>query len=161
MSTKSKKQAKTKSQYLTRAEVLVKITDFLKKQIKDNSAVEFGLADPYMDNGECVALLIENTNAPGYIVGNYVFNEHDKDIPAVEYPTYEKKLENAAKLLLSRYEGECDGKRIEDGQYIFKMVPDLYVDNVYWVETKKDFAERQDNPSDYDDDDDEENEEED
>jgi hypothetical protein len=150
----SKKQAKTKTQYLTRAEVLVKITDFLKKQIKDNSAVEFGLADPYMDNGECVALLIENTNAPGYIVGNYVFNDHDKDIPAVEYPTYVKKLEDAAAKLLSRYEreGEIDGKRIEEGKFIFKMVPDLYVDNVYWIETKKDFDARQDEPYDCDDD---------
>lgn len=155
----SKKPTKSKTQYLTRAEVLEKIIGFLKKQIDDNSAVEFGLADPYMDNGECVALLIENTNAPGYIVGNYVFNDHDKDIPAVEYPTYEKKLENAAKLLLSRYEGESDGKRIEEGKYIFKMVPGLYVDNVYWVETKKDFDARQDNPTDYDND--EENEEED
>ena len=48
----SKKQTKTKTktQYLTRAEVLVKIINFLKKQEKDNSAIEFGLADPYMDN---------------------------------------------------------------------------------------------------------------
>lgn len=154
----SKKQAKTKTQYLTRAEVLEKIIDFLKKQVKDNSAVEFGLADPYMDNGDCVVLLIENTGAPGYIVGNYVFNEHDKDIPAVEYPTYIKKLEVAAERLLSRY--ESNGERIEEGKYIFKMVPDLYVDNVYWIETKKDFDARQDNPYGYDDDD-EENEDED
>ena len=153
----SKKQTKTKTQYLTRAEVLEKIIDFLKKQVKDNSAVEFGLADPYMDNGECVALLIENTGAPGYIVGNYVFNEHDKDIPAVEYPTYVKKLEAAAERLLSRY--ESNGERIEEGKYIFKMVPDLYVDNVYWIETKKDFDARQDDP--YDCGDDEENEDED
>lgn len=148
----SKKQTKTKTQYLTRAEVLTKITDFLKKLVKDNSAVEFGLADPYMDNGECVALLIENNGAPGYIVGNYVFNDHDKDIPAVEYPTYVKKLEDAAEKLLSRYEGEIEGERIEDGKYIFEMVPDLYVDNVYWIETKKDFDARQDNPYDCDDD---------
>lgn len=149
MSIKSKKQAKTKTktQYLTRAEVLVKITELLKKQ-EDNSSVELGLANPYMDNGECVALLIENTGAPGYIVGNYVFNDHDKDIPAVEYPTYEKKLENAAKLLLSRYEDEVDGKCIEKGKYIFEMVPGLYVDNVYWIETMKDFNERQDSPYD-------------
>ena len=153
----SKKQTKTKTQYLTRAEVLEKIIDFLKKQVKDNSAVEFGLADPYMDNGECVALLIENTGAPGYIVGNYVFNEHDKDIPAVEYPTYVKKLEAAAERLLSRY--ESNGERIEEGKYIFKMVPDLYVDNVYWIETKKDFDARQDDP--YGCSDDEENEDED
>lgn len=149
----SKKQTKTKlkTQYLTRAEVLTKIIDFLKKQVKDNSAVEFGLADPYMDNGECVALLIENTGAPGYIVGNYIFNDHDKDIPAVEYPTYVKKLEVAAEKLLSRYESESvsDGKRIEEGKYIFKMVPDLYVDNVYWIETEKDFDARQDEPYDY------------
>lgn len=157
----SKKQTKTKTktQYLTRAEVLVKIINFLKKQVKDNSAVEFGLADPYMDNGECVALLIENTGAPGYIVGNYVFNDHDKDIPAVEYPTYVKKLEDAAEKLLSRYEGESEGERIEEGKYIFKMVPDLYVDNVYWIETKKDFNARQDDS--YDGDDNEENEDED
>jgi len=156
----SKKQAKTKTQYLTRAKVLVKITDFLKKQIKDNSAVEFGLADPYMDNGECVALLIENTGAPGYIVGNYVFNDHDKDIPAVEYPTYIEDLDDAAEKLLSRYEGEIEGEHIEEGKYIFKMVPDLYVDNVYWIETKKDFDARQDDP--YNDgDEDEENEDED
>ena len=131
----SKKQAnaKTKTQYLTRAEVLEKIIDFLKKQVKDNSAVEFGLADPYMDNGECVVQLIENTGAPGYIVGNYVFNEHDKDIPAVEYPTYVKKLEVAAERLLSRY--ESNGERIEEGKYIFMMVPNLYVDNIYWIET--------------------------
>jgi len=155
----SKKQTKTKTQYLTRAEVLAKIIDFLKKQVKDNSAVEFGLANPYMDNGECVALLIENTGAPGYIVGNYVFNDHDKDIPAVEYPTYVKKLEDAAEKLLSRYEGESEGERIKNGKYIFKMVPDLYVDNVYWIETKKDFDARQDDP--YDCGDDEENEAED
>jgi hypothetical protein len=155
----SKKQTKTKTQYLTRAEVLAKIIDFLKKQVKDNSAVEFGLADPYMDNGECVALLIENTGASGYIVGNYVFNDHDKDIPAVEYPTYVKKLEDAAEKLLSRYEGESEGERIKDGKYIFKMVPDLYVDNVYWIETQKDFDARQDDS--YDGDDDEENEDED
>lgn len=157
----SKKQTKTKTktQYLTRAEVLVKIINFLKKQENDNSAVEFGLADPYMDNGECVALLIENTGAPGYIVGNYVFNDHDKDIPAVEYPTYVKKLEDAAEKLLSRYEGESEGERIEEGKYIFKMVPDLYVDNVYWIETKKDFNARQDDS--YDGDDNEENEDED
>ena len=155
----SKKQTKTKTQYLTRAEVLAKIIDFLKKQENDNSAVEFGLADPYMDNGECVALLIENTGAPGYIVGNYVFNDHDKDIPAVEYPTYVKKLEDAAEKLLSRYEGESEGERIKNGKYIFKMVPDLYVDNVYWIETKKDFDARQDDP--YDCGDDEENEAED
>ena len=142
MSTKSKKQAKTKTQYLTRAEVLVKITDFLKKQIKDNSAVEFGLADPYMDNGECVALLIENTGAPGYIVGNYVFNDHDKDIPAVEYPTYVKKLEDAAERLLSRYENEVDCNEKE--KYIFKKVPGLYVDNIYWIESKTDFKEHSD-----------------
>lgn len=149
----SKKQTKTKpkTQYLTRAEVLTKIIDFLKKQVKNNSAVEFGLADPYMDNGECVALLIENTGAPGYIVGNYIFNDHDKDIPAVEYPTYVKKLEVAAEKLLSRYESESisDGKRIEEGKYIFKMVPDLYVDNVYWIETEKDFDARQDEQYDY------------
>jgi len=158
----SKKQTKTKTQtqYLTRAEVLTKIIDFLKKQENDNSAVEFGLADPYMDNGECVALLIENTGAPGYIVGNYVFNDHDKDIPAVEYPTYVKKLEDAAEKLLSRYEDEIEGEYIKEGKYIFKMVPDLYVDNVYWIETKKDFDARQDNPYDCDDDD-EENEDED
>lgn len=157
----SKKQTKTKTktQYLTRAEVLVKIINFLKKQENDNSAVEFGLADPYMDNGECVALLIENTGASGYIVGNYVFNDHDKDIPAVEYPTYVKKLEDAAEKLLSRYEGESEGERIKNGKYIFKMVPDLYVDNVYWIETKKDFDARQDDP--YDCGDDEENEDED
>jgi hypothetical protein len=157
----SKKQTKTKTQtqYLTRAEVLAKIIDFLKKQVKDNSAVEFGLADPYMDNGECVALLIENTGASGYIVGNYVFNDHDKDIPAVEYPTYVKKLEDAAEKLLSRYESESEGERIKDGKYIFKMVPDLYVDNVYWIETQKDFDARQDDS--YDGDDDEENEDED
>jgi hypothetical protein len=155
----SKKQTKTKTQYLTRAEVLAKIIDFLKKQVKDNSAVEFGLADPYMDNGECVSLLIENTGASGYIVGNYVFNDHDKDIPAVEYPTYVKKLEDAAEKLLSRYEGESEGERIKDGKYIFKMVPDLYVDNVYWIETQKDFDARQDDS--YDGDDDEENEDED
>lgn len=150
----SKKQTKTKTktQYLTRAEVLVKIIHFLKKQENDNSAVEFGLADPYMDNGECVALLIENNGASGYIVGNYVFNDHDKDIPAVEYPTYVKKLEDAAEKLLSRYEGESEGERIEEGKYIFKMVPDLYVDNVYWIETKKDFDARQDDPYDCDDD---------
>lgn len=153
----SKKQTKTKTQtqYLTRAEVLVKITDFLKKLVKNNSAVEFGLANPYMDNGECVALLIENNGAPGYIVGNYVFNDHDKDIPAVEYPTYVKKLEDAAERLLSRYENEGDGKSIKEGKYIFKMVPDLYVDNVYWIETMKDFNERQDSPYDYDGDEDE------
>lgn len=153
----SKKQTKTKiqTQYLTRAEVLVKITDFLKKLVKNNSAVEFGLANPYMDNGECVALLIENTGAPGYIVGNYVFNDHDKDIPAVEYPTYVKKLEDAAERLLSRYENEGDGESIKEGKYIFKMVPDLYVDNVYWIETMKDFNERQDSPYDYDGDEDE------
>lgn len=158
----SKKQTKTKTQtqYLTRAEVLAKIIDFLKKQENDNSAVEFGLADPYMDNGECVARLIENTGAPGYIVGNYVFNDHDKDIPAVEYPTYVKKLEDAAEKLLSRYEGESEGERIEEGKYIFKMVPDLYVDNVYWIETKKDFVARQDDPYNGDDND-EENEDED
>lgn len=157
----SKKQTKTKTktQYLTRAEVLVKIINFLKKQEKDNSAIEFGLADPYMDNGECVALLIENTGAPGYIVGNYVFNEHDKDIPAVEYPKYVEDLDDAAEKLLSRYEGESEGKHIEEGKYIFKMVPDLYVDNVYWIETKKDFDARQDEP--YDCGDDEENEDED
>lgn len=157
----SKKQTKTKTktQYLTRAEVLVKIINFLKKQENDNSAVEFGLADPYMDNGECVSLLIENTGAPGYIVGNYVFNDHDKDIPAVEYPTYVKKLEDAAERLLSRYEGESEGERIKDGKYIFKMVPDLYVDNVYWIETQKDFDARQDDS--YDGDEDEENEDED
>ena len=157
----SKKQTKTKTQtqYLTRAEVLEKIIDFLKNQVKNNSAVEFGLADPYMDNGECVALLIENTGAPGYIVGNYVFNDHDKDIPAVEYPTYVKKLEDAAEKLLSRYEGESEGERIKDGKYIFKMVPDLYVDNVYWIETQKDFDARQDDS--YDGDEDEENEDED
>lgn len=149
----SKKQTKTKAktQYLTRAEVLEKIIDLLKKQKKNNSAVEFGLADPYMDNGECVALVIENTGAPGYIVGNYVFNDHDKDIPAVEYPIYVKKLEAAAEKLLSRYESESenDGKCIEDGKYIFKMVPDLYVDNVYWIETQKDFDARQDEQYDY------------
>ena len=156
----SKKPVKNNAQYLTRAEVLAKITDFLKKLVKDNSAVELGLADPYMDNGECVAMLIENTGAPGYIVGDYVFNEHDKDIPAVEYPAYVKNLNDAAERLLSRYEGESDGKRIEDGKYIFKMVPGLYVDNVYWIETKKDFDARQDNPYDCDDDD-EENEDED
>ena len=158
----SKKQTKTKTktQYLTRAEVLVKIINFLKKQEKDNSAIEFGLADPYMDNGECVALLIENTGAPGYIVGNYVFNDHDKDIPAVEYPTYVKKLEDAAEKLLSRYEGESEGERIKNGKYIFKMVPDLYVDDVYWIETKKDFDARQDDPYNGDDND-EENEDED
>lgn len=154
----SKKQTNTKTQYLTRAEVLTKITDFLKKQEKDNSAIEFGLADPYMDNGECVALLIENTGAPGYIVGNYIFNDHDKDIPAVEYPTYVKKLEDAAEKLLSRYESESElGK---SDKYIFKMVPDLYVDNVYWIETKNDFDARQDSPYDCDDDD-EDNEDED
>lgn len=151
----SKKQTKTKTQYLTRAEVLVKITDFLKKLVKNNSAVEFGLANPYMDNGECVALLIENNGAPGYIVGNYVFNDHDKDIPAVEYPTYVKKLEDAAERLLSRYENEGDGENIKEGKYIFKMVPDLYVDNVYWIETMKDFNERLDSPYDYDGDEDE------
>lgn len=158
----SKKQTKTKTQtqYLTRAEVLTKIIDFLKKLEKDNSAVEFGLADPYMDNGECVSLLIENTGTPGYIVGNYVFNDHDKDIPAVEYPTYVKKLEDAAEKLLSRYEGEIEGEHIEEGKYIFKMVPDLYVDNVYWIETKKDFDARQDDPYNGDDED-EENEDED
>ena len=157
----AKKQTKTKTQYLTRAEVLEKIIDFLKKQVKNNSSVEFGLADPYMDNGECVALLIEDNDAPGYIVGNYVFNEHDKDIPAVEYPTYVKKLEAAAEKLLSRYESEGDYcERIEEGKYIFKMVPNLYVDNVYWIETQKDFDARQDNPYDCDDDD-EENEDED
>ena len=149
----SKKQTKTKTQtqYLTRAEVLEKIIDFLKNQVKNNSAVEFGLADPYMDNGECVALLIENTGASGYIVGNYIFNDHDKDIPAVEYPTYVKKLEAAAEKLLSRYESESenDGKSIEEGKYIFKMVPDLYVDNVYWIETQKDFDARQDEQYDY------------
>ena len=157
----SKKQTntKTKTQYLTRAEVLAKITDFLKDLEKNNSAVEFGLADPYMDNGECVALLIENTGAPGYIVGNYVFNDHDKDIPAVEYPTYVEDLDDAAEKLLSRYEGESEGERIKNGKYIFKMVPDLYVDNVYWIETKKDFDARQDDS--YDGDDNEENEDED
>lgn len=154
----SKKQTNTKTQYLTRAEVLAKITDFLKKLVKDDSDVEFGLADPYMDNGECVALLIENNGAPGYIVGNYVFNDRDKDIPAVEYPTYVKKLEDAAEKLLSRYEDEIEGKHIAEGKYIFKMVPDLYVDNVYWIETKKDFAVRQDNPYDYDDIDEDEDE---
>ncbi len=157
----SKKQTKTKTQtqYLTRAEVLAKITDFLKKLEEDNSAVEFGLADPYMDNGECVALVIENNGAPGYIVGNYVFNDHDKDIPAVEYPTYVKKLEDAAEKLLSRYESESELG--SNGKYIFKMVPDLYVENVYWIETKKDFDARQDDPYDCDDDEDNENEDED
>lgn len=154
--TKKQTKTKTQTQYLTRAEVLVKITDFLKKLEVDNSAVEFGLADPYMDNGECVALVIENSGAPGYIVGNYVFNDHDKDIPAVEYPTYVKKLETAAEKLLSRYESETELG--SNGKYIFKMVPDLYVDNVYWIETKKDFDARQDDPYNCDDD---ENEDED
>ena len=40
------------------------------------------------------------------------------------------------------------------------MVPDLYVDNVYWIETKKDFDARQDDPYNGDDED-EENEDED
>lgn len=151
----SKKQTKTKTQYLTRAEVLVKIINFLKKQENDNSAVEFGLANPYMDNGECVAMLIENTGAPGYIVGNYVFNDHDKDIPAVEYPRYVEDLDDAAEQLLSRYEVETEGKHIKKGKYIFKMVPDLYVDNVYWIETMKVFNERQYSPYDYTGDEDE------
>ena len=43
-------------------------------------------------------------------------------------------------------------------KYIFEMVPDLYVDNVYWIETKKDFDARQDDPYNSDD---EENEDED
>ena len=128
----------------TRAEIVEKITGLLTKMREKGQYVEIGLADPYMDNGECVSYTLGAVDDSGYyITGEFVFNDDDKDKVAITRPRAGGTADTAAQDLIDTYE-DVIGYKIPDGKFIFKKVPDLYVDNIYWIETKTDFKEHSD-----------------